>query len=57
MIKTQNDYYLHPDGLEVIDLDILIEALSLYHEKDIDFADALFAVSALSRGPTFIYSL
>ena len=48
--------FLHSDGLEVIDLDILIQALSLYHEKNIDFADALLAVSALSRGPNVIYS-
>ena len=48
--------FLYSDGIEVIDLDILIQALSLYHEKNIDFADSLLAVSALSRGPTRIYS-
>ena len=48
--------FLHSDGLEVIDLDILIQALSLYHEKNIDFADTLLAIFALSRGPNFIYS-
>jgi len=48
--------FLYSDGLEVMDLDILTQALSLYHEKNIDFADALLAVSALSRGPTLIYS-
>jgi predicted nucleic acid-binding protein len=48
--------FLHSDGLEVIDLNILIQALSVYHEKNIDFADALLAASALSRGPTRIYS-
>jgi predicted nucleic acid-binding protein len=48
--------FLYSDGLEVMDLDILIQALSLYQEKNIDFADALLAVSALSRGPTRIYS-
>jgi predicted nucleic acid-binding protein len=48
--------FLHSDGLEVIDLNILIQALSVYHEKNIDFADALLAASALSRGPTPIYS-
>jgi len=48
--------FLYSDGLEVMELDILIQALSLYHEKNIDFADSLLAVSALSRGPNFIYS-
>ena len=48
--------FLHSDGIEVIDLDILIQALSLYNEKNIDFADALLAVYALSRGPNLIYS-
>jgi predicted nucleic acid-binding protein len=48
--------FLHSDGLEVIDLDIVIHALSLYKEKNIDFADALLSASALNRGPTFIYS-
>ena len=48
--------FLYSDGLEVVDLDILIQALSVYHEKNIDFADALLAVSALSHGPTSIYS-
>ena len=48
--------FLHSDGLEVIDLDILIQALSLYEEKNIDFADGLLAVSALSRGSPLIYS-
>ena len=48
--------FLYSDGLEVMELDILIQALSLYHEKNIDFADALLAVSALSHGPNLIYS-
>jgi len=48
--------FLYSDGLEVMELDILIQALSLYHEKNIDFADALLAVLALSRGPARIYS-
>ena len=48
--------FLHSDGLEVIDSDILIQALSLYHEKNIDFADAHLAATALSRGPKVIYS-
>jgi len=48
--------FLHSDGLEVMDLDILIQALSVYDEKNIDFADALLSASALNRGPNFIYS-
>jgi predicted nucleic acid-binding protein len=48
--------FLHSEGLEVINLDVLIQALSLYQEKNIDFADALLAVSALSGGPNLIYS-
>lgn len=48
--------FLRSDGLEVIDLELLIEALSLYHEKNIDFADALLAKFALSRGLNLIYS-
>lgn len=48
--------FLYSDGLEVMELDILIQALSLYHEKNIDFADAILAVSALNRGPNLIYS-
>jgi predicted nucleic acid-binding protein len=48
--------FLRSDGLEVIDQDLLIDALSLYHEKNIDFADALLAGLALSRGLKQIYS-
>ena len=48
--------FLYSDDLEVMELDILIQALTLYHEKNIDFADALLAVSALRRGPIPIYS-
>ena len=48
--------FLHSDGLEVMDLDILTQALSLYEEKNIDFADAFLAASALSRGPNVICS-
>jgi predicted nucleic acid-binding protein len=48
--------FLHSDGLEVMDLDILIQALSFYDEKNIDFADALLSASALNPGPNLIYS-
>lgn len=55
-ISTTITQFLHSEGLEVMNLDMLIQALSLYHEKDIDFADALLAASALSLGPNVIYS-
>ena len=48
--------FLRSDGLEVIDQELLIHALSLYHEKNIDFADALLAGFALSQGVMQVYS-
>jgi predicted nucleic acid-binding protein len=48
--------FLFCDGLEVEDPDLIIEALSLYHEKNLDFADAFLAAIALRRGPQGIYS-
>ena len=48
--------FLSSDGLEVEDLDLLIGALTLYHEKNIDFADAFLAAQGLRRGPSSIYS-
>jgi predicted nucleic acid-binding protein len=50
------ELFLRSDGLEVIDLELLIQALSLYKEKNIDFADALLAVFALNRGLNLVYS-
>jgi predicted nucleic acid-binding protein len=44
------------DGLEVEDLDLLMEALTLYQGKNLDFADAFLAAVALRRGPQAIYS-
>ena len=44
------------DGLEVEDLDFLIEALAMYHTKNLDFADAFLAVTALRKGPQAVYS-
>jgi predicted nucleic acid-binding protein len=55
-IATTITHFLHSEGLEVMNLDMLLQALSLYHEKNIDFADALLAASALRLGPNFIYS-
>jgi predicted nucleic acid-binding protein len=48
--------FLFCDGLEVEDLDILFEALSLYQGKNLDFADAFLAALALRRGPQAVYS-
>ncbi len=48
--------FLMCEGLEVENLDLLIEALSLYHEKNLDFADAVLATTALRKGPKVVYS-
>ena len=48
--------FLFCDGLEVEDLDLITEALTLYQGKNLDFADAFLAVIALRRGPQAIYS-
>jgi predicted nucleic acid-binding protein len=37
-------------------LDLLVEALSLYQGKNLDFADAFLAAVALRRGPQAVYS-
>lgn len=44
------------DGLEVDQSTLLTEALVLYQKKNLDFADALLAVTALQYGPSSIYS-
>jgi predicted nucleic-acid-binding protein len=48
--------FLLCEGLEVEDLDLTIEALGVYREKNIDFADAVLASKALRQGPPVIYS-
>jgi len=48
--------FLLCDGLEVESLDLLLGALNLYQEKNIDFADAVLASQALRKGPASIYS-
>jgi len=53
--ETMNQFLLCK-GLEVEDLDLLIETLALYCEKNLDFADALLATTALRKGPNIIYS-
>jgi uncharacterized protein len=55
-ISETMSHFLRCDGLEVMDLDLLLHALNLYGEKNIDFADALLAGVALSRDLKFIYS-
>ena len=48
--------FLLCDGLEVEQLSLLIEALTLYQKKNLDFADALLGVTALQYGPPSVYS-
>ena len=44
------------DGLEVEQPSLLIEALTLYQKRNLDFADALLGVTALQPGPPSVYS-
>jgi predicted nucleic acid-binding protein len=44
------------DGLEVEQLSLLIEALTLYQKKNLDFADALLGITTLQYGPSSVYS-
>jgi len=48
--------FLSCEGLEVESLDLLLEALNLYYEKNLDFADALLAITALRKKIPTIYS-
>ena len=48
--------FLLCEGLKVESLDLLIGALTLYDEKNLDFADAILAMTALRTGPKIIYS-
>ncbi len=48
--------FLMCEGLEVESLDLLIGALSLYNEKNLDFVDAVLAITALRKGPQIVYS-
>jgi predicted nucleic acid-binding protein len=48
--------FLLCEGLDVEGLDLLIGGLTLYHEKNLDFADAVLAITALRKGPKMIYS-
>lgn len=55
-IATIMTQFLHSDGLDVEDLDLLTQALYLYHDKNLDFADALLATTVLRKGPPAVYS-
>lgn len=55
-IATTLTQLLHTDSFDVENLEELTEALALYHERNLDFADALLAIVALRKGPTAIYS-
>lgn len=44
------------EGLEVDQSGLLMEALAIYQKKNIDFADALLAATAIQYGPPLIYS-
>lgn len=48
--------FLSCEELEVESLDLLLEALNLYYEKNLDFADALLATSALRKRIPTVYS-
>jgi predicted nucleic acid-binding protein len=48
--------FLSCEGLEVENLDLSLESLNLYFEKNLDFADALLAISALRKRIPTIYS-
>lgn len=48
--------FLRCDGLLMDQADLVQEALILYEGKNLDFADALMAATALRKGPIFIYS-
>ena len=44
------------DGIVVRDTDLVMDALTLYEEKNINFADALLGAFALREGPQVAYS-
>jgi predicted nucleic acid-binding protein len=48
--------FLSCEGLDVESLDLLLEALNLYYGKNLDFADALLATTALRKKIPTIYS-
>ena len=48
--------FLFSDGLTVENLDLIIEALTLYQKKNLDFADAFLSVVSLQDDQPIIYS-
>jgi len=48
--------FLLQDGIEAEDRDTLLQALSLYESKNVDFTDALVAARMQKRGVTQIFS-
>ena len=48
--------FLLCDGLEVEQRSLLIDALTLYQKRNLDFAGALLGVTALQYGPPSVYS-
>lgn len=48
--------FLLQDGIEAEDKDVLLQALSLYEAKNVDFADALVAARMQKRGIAEIFS-
>jgi predicted nucleic-acid-binding protein len=55
-ISENLSQFLLCDGIEVENQGLIIEALSIYYDKNIDFADAVFGVQALKKGPPIVYS-
>jgi uncharacterized protein len=53
--ETVSDFLLC-EGLSVNQLDLLLDALTIYRKKNLDFADALISMTALRQGPLFVYS-
>ena len=48
--------FLICDGLSVDQLDLMLDALTIYQKKNLDFVDALISMTALRQGPLFVYS-
>ena len=55
-IATQMLAFVTAHGIYAEDEDEITLALSLFHERNIDFADALLAARCLLTGPPVIYS-
>lgn len=53
-IATSLSAFLGAQGLEVPEREVLISALVLYRDRNVDFADALLAAYALENGPNLV---